>query len=48
MTSGTLEDTRPLRTAQDDFYDLLSDNSDITSAIFLNARGGASKGGRPP
>ncbi len=30
----TLEDTRLLRIGRDDFYDLLADNSEITSAIF--------------
>lgn len=30
----TVEDTRLLRIARDDFYDLLADNSEITSAIF--------------
>jgi CRP-like cAMP-binding protein len=34
VTARTLEDTRLLRIARDDFYDLLSDNSEITSAIF--------------
>jgi CRP-like cAMP-binding protein len=34
VTAKTLEDTRLLRIARDDFYDLLSDNSEITSAIF--------------
>jgi CRP-like cAMP-binding protein len=34
VTATTLEDTRLLRIARDDFYDLLSDNSEITSAIF--------------
>ena len=30
----TMEDTRLLRIARDDFYDLLADNSEITSAMF--------------
>ncbi len=34
VTAVTLEDTRLLRIAREDFYDLLSDNSEITSAIF--------------
>jgi len=34
VTARTIEDTRLLRIARDDFYDLLSDNSEITSAIF--------------
>jgi CRP-like cAMP-binding protein len=34
VTAKTLEDTRLLRIGRDDFYDLLSDNSEITSAIF--------------
>jgi CRP-like cAMP-binding protein len=34
FTARTLEDTRLLRIGRDDFYDLLSDNSEITSAIF--------------
>lgn len=34
VSAKTLEDTRLLRIARDDFYDLLSDNSEITSAIF--------------
>jgi len=34
VTARTLEDTRLLRISRDDFYDLLSDNSEITSAIF--------------
>jgi CRP-like cAMP-binding protein len=34
VAARTLEDTRLLRIARDDFYDLLSDNSEITSAIF--------------
>ena len=34
VTVRTTEDTRLLRIARDDFYDLLSDNSEITSAIF--------------
>jgi CRP-like cAMP-binding protein len=34
VTARTLEDTRLLRIARDDFYDLLADNSEITSAVF--------------
>src|SRR5262249_10543572 len=34
VTARTIEDTQLLRIARDDFYDLLSDNSEITSAIF--------------
>lgn len=34
VTARTLEDTRLLRIARDDFYDLLSDNSEITAAMF--------------
>ena len=34
MTAKTIEDTRLLRIGRDDFYDLLADNSEITSAIF--------------
>jgi CRP-like cAMP-binding protein len=34
VMARTVEDTRLLRIARDDFYDLLSDNSEITSAIF--------------
>jgi CRP-like cAMP-binding protein len=34
VTARTVEDTRLLRIGRDDFYDLLSDNSEITSAIF--------------
>ena len=34
VAARTVEDTRLLRIARDDFYDLLSDNSEITSAIF--------------
>jgi CRP-like cAMP-binding protein len=34
VTAKTLEDTRLLKIVRDDFYDLLSDNSEITSAIF--------------
>jgi len=34
VTAKTVEDTRLLRISRDDFYDLLSDNSEITSAIF--------------
>jgi CRP-like cAMP-binding protein len=33
VTARTIEDTRLLRIARDDFFDLLSDNSEITSAI---------------
>ncbi len=33
VTAKTLEDTRLLRIGRDDFYDLLADNSEITSAI---------------
>jgi CRP-like cAMP-binding protein len=29
-----VEDTRLLRIAREDFYDLLSDNGEITAAIF--------------
>jgi CRP-like cAMP-binding protein len=34
VTARAVEDTRLLRIGRDDFYDLLSDNSEITSAIF--------------
>jgi CRP-like cAMP-binding protein len=34
VSAQTLEDTRLLRVGRDDFYDLLADNSEITSAIF--------------
>jgi CRP-like cAMP-binding protein len=34
VSAQTLEDTRLLRIGRDDFYDLLADNSEITSAIF--------------
>jgi CRP-like cAMP-binding protein len=34
VTAKTLEDTRLLRIGRDDFYDLLSDNSEITASIF--------------
>jgi CRP-like cAMP-binding protein len=34
VTAKTIEDTRLLRISRDDFYDLLADNSEITSAIF--------------
>ena len=34
VTAKTVEDTRLLRIARDDFYDLLSDNVEITAAIF--------------
>ena len=34
VSAKTLEDTRVLRIARDDFYDLLADNSEITSAMF--------------
>jgi len=34
VTAQTLEDTRLLRVGRDDFYDLLADNSEITSALF--------------
>lgn len=34
LTAKTLEDTLLLRIGRDDFYDLLADNSEITSAIF--------------
>lgn len=34
LTAKTAEDTRLLRISRDDFYDLLSDNTEITAAIF--------------
>ena len=34
VSAKTIEDTRLLRIGRDDFYDLLSDNNEITSAIF--------------
>ncbi len=34
VTARTLEPTRLLRISRDDFYDLLADNSEITSSIF--------------
>ena len=34
VSARSVEDTRLLRISRDDFYDLLSDNSEITSAIF--------------
>lgn len=34
VMARTVEDTRLLRIGRDDFYDLLSDNSEITAAIF--------------
>jgi CRP-like cAMP-binding protein len=34
VAARTVEDTRLLRIGRDDFYDLLADNSEITSAIF--------------
>lgn len=34
LTAKTTEDTRLLRIGRDDFYDLLADNSEITSAMF--------------
>ena len=34
VTAITAEDTRLLRIGRDDFYDLLSDNVEITAAIF--------------
>lgn len=34
VSARTIEDTRLLRIARDDFYDLLSDNAEITAAIF--------------
>lgn len=34
VTAKTLEDTKLLRISRDDFYDLLSDNVEITASIF--------------
>lgn len=34
LTARTAEDTRLLKVARDDFYDLLSDNMEITASIF--------------
>jgi CRP-like cAMP-binding protein len=34
VAAKAVEDTRLLRISRDDFYDLLADNSEITSAIF--------------
>lgn len=34
VAGKTIEDTRVLRIGRDDFYDLLSDNGEITSTIF--------------
>jgi len=34
VTAKTVQDTRLLRISRDDFYDLLSDNSEITASIF--------------
>jgi CRP-like cAMP-binding protein len=34
VTAKTLEDTRLLRIGRDDFYDLLSDNVEITASVF--------------
>ncbi|PWU03581.1 MAG: hypothetical protein C5B51_18765 [Terriglobia bacterium] len=34
VSARTVEDTRLLSIGRDDFYDLLADNSEITSAIF--------------
>ena len=34
VTAKTAEDTRLLRIGRDDFYDLLSDNMEITASIF--------------
>ena len=34
VTAQTAEDTRLLRIGRDDFYDLLSDNVEITAAVF--------------
>jgi CRP-like cAMP-binding protein len=34
LAARTLEDTRLLRIGRDDFYELLADNSEMTSAIF--------------
>ncbi len=34
VEARTVEDTRMLRIGRDDFYDLLSDNVEITAAVF--------------
>jgi CRP-like cAMP-binding protein len=34
VTATTIEDTRLLRISRDDFYELLSDNVEITTAVF--------------
>ena len=34
VTAKTVEDTRLLRIGRDDFYDLLSDNVEITASVF--------------
>lgn len=34
VTAKTVKDTRLLKISRDDFYDLLSDNSEITASIF--------------
>ena len=34
VSATTVEDTRLLRIGRDDFYDLLSDNMEITANIF--------------
>ena len=34
VTAKTIEDTRVLSIGRDDFYDLLSDNTEITASIF--------------
>jgi len=34
VTAKAVDDTRLLRVSREDFYDLLADNSEITSAIF--------------
>jgi CRP-like cAMP-binding protein len=34
VTAKTIQDSRLLRIGRDDFYDLLSDNSEITASIF--------------
>jgi CRP-like cAMP-binding protein len=34
VTAKTVEDTRVLSISRDDFYDLLSDNTEITASIF--------------
>ena len=34
VTAKAIQDTRLLRIGRDDFYDLLSDNSEITASIF--------------